>query len=168
MTFPPSFRRQWLASGISNIGDGMDAAAGPLLAALLTNDPRLIALVGVGLTLPWLLLSLPLGVVIDRLDRKVLMVRANVARCVLFAFVAVLASTVRCASGYSSRSSRSSGSARSSSTCPPRRSCLQSFPRRCSKEPTVDCSPPRSYATPFSDFLWAHGHSWPPSEPRLR
>ena len=54
MTLPPAFRRQWLASGISNIGDGMDAAAGPLLAASLTNDPRLIALVGVGLTLPWL------------------------------------------------------------------------------------------------------------------
>lgn len=93
MTFPSSFRRQWLASGISNIGDGMDAAAGPLLAASLTNDPRLIALVGVGLTLPWLVLSLPLGVIIDRLDRKVLMVRANVARCALFAAIALLAST---------------------------------------------------------------------------
>lgn len=93
MTFPVAFRRQWLASGISNIGDGMDAAAGPLLAAALTNDPRLIALVGVGLTLPWLVLSLPLGVVIDRLDRKVLMVRANVARCALFALIAVLAAT---------------------------------------------------------------------------
>lgn len=93
MTFPVAFRRQWLASGISNIGDGMDAAAGPLLAASLTNDPRLIALVGVGLTLPWLVLSLPLGVVIDRLDRKVLMVRANVARCALFAIIAVLAAT---------------------------------------------------------------------------
>ena len=93
MTFPVAFRRQWLASGISNIGDGMDAAAGPLLAASLTNDPRLIALVGVGLTLPWLVLSLPLGVVIDRLDRKVLMVRANVARCALFAIIAALAAT---------------------------------------------------------------------------
>ncbi len=93
MKFPLAFRRQWLASGISNIGDGMDAAAGPLLAASLTNDPRLIALVGVGLTLPWLVLSLPLGVVIDRLDRKVLMVRANIARCALFALIAVLAAT---------------------------------------------------------------------------
>lgn len=78
---------------MSNIGDGMEAAAGPLLAASLTNDPRLIALVGVGATLPWLLLSLPLGVVIDRLDRRTLMVRANVARCVLFALIAVLAAT---------------------------------------------------------------------------
>lgn len=59
----------------------------------MTNDPRLIALVGVGLTLPWLVLSLPLGVVIDRLDRKVLMVRANIARCALFALIAALAST---------------------------------------------------------------------------
>lgn len=93
MTFPPAFKRQWLASGISNIGDGMDAAAGPLLAASLTNDPRLIALVGVGATLPWLVLSLPLGVVIDRLDRRTLMVRANIARCALFAVIATLAAT---------------------------------------------------------------------------
>ena len=93
MTFPTSFRRQWLASGISNIGDGMDAAAGPLLAASLTNDPRLIALVGVGATMPWLVLSLPLGVIIDRLDRKTLMVRANIARCALFALIATLAAT---------------------------------------------------------------------------
>ena len=93
MTFPPAFKRQWLASGISNIGDGMDAAAGPLLAASLTNDPRLIALVGVGATLPWLVLSLPLGVVIDRLDRRTLMVRANMARCALFAVIAALAAT---------------------------------------------------------------------------
>jgi len=93
VTFPPAFKRQWLASGISNIGDGMDAAAGPLLAASLTNDPRLIALVGVGATLPWLVLSLPLGVVIDRLDRRTLMVRANMARCALFAVIAALAAT---------------------------------------------------------------------------
>lgn len=93
MTFPPAFRRQWLASAISNIGDGMDAAAGPLLAASLTNDPRLISLVGVGATLPWLVMSLPLGVVIDRLDRRMLMVRANVARCALFAVIALLAAT---------------------------------------------------------------------------
>lgn len=93
MSLPAAFRRQWLASAISNIGDGMDAAAGPLLAASLTNDPRLIALVGVGATLPWLVLSLPLGVVIDRLDRRTLMVRANVARCVLFSVIATLAAT---------------------------------------------------------------------------
>ena len=93
MNFPAAFRRQWLASGISNIGDGMDAAAGPLLAASLTNDPRLIALVGVGATLPWLVLSLPLGVVVDRLDRRMLMVRANIARCALFGIIATLAAT---------------------------------------------------------------------------
>ncbi len=93
MTLPSAFRRQWLASGVSNIGDGMEAAAGPLLAASLTNDPRLIALVGVGATIPWLVLSLPLGVVIDRLDRRTLMVRANIARCGLFALIALLAAT---------------------------------------------------------------------------
>ena len=93
MTLPAAFRRQWIASAISNIGDGMDAAAGPLLAATLTNDPRLIALVGVGASLPWLVLTLPLGVVIDRLDRRTLMVRANWTRCLLFGLIALLSAT---------------------------------------------------------------------------
>ena len=100
MTLPAAFRRQWIASAISNIGDGMDAAAGPLLAATLTNDPRLIALVGVGASLPWLVLTLPLGVVIDRLDRRTLMVRANWTRCLLFGLIALLSATGSMSIGF--------------------------------------------------------------------
>lgn len=93
MTFPLAFKKQWLASGVSNIGDGMEAAAGPLLAASLTGDARLIAGVGVAQTLPWLVLSLPLGVVVDRANRRTLMVAANWVRCVLFALIALLTAT---------------------------------------------------------------------------
>jgi MFS family permease len=75
---------------VSNIGDGMEGAAGPLLAASLTGDARLIAGVGVAQTLPWLVLSLPLGVVVDRTNRRTLMVAANWVRCALFAAIAVL------------------------------------------------------------------------------
>ena len=88
MTFPLAFKKQWVASAVSNIGDGMEGAAGPLLAASLTGDARLIAGVGVAQTLPWLVLSLPLGVVVDRADRRKLMVAANWVRCALFAFIA--------------------------------------------------------------------------------
>lgn len=93
MTFPVAFKKQWVASAVSNIGDGMEGAAGPLLAASLTGDARLIAGVGVAQTVPWLVLSLPLGVVIDRTDRRTLMVAANWVRCALFAVIALMTAT---------------------------------------------------------------------------
>jgi MFS family permease len=93
VTFPLAFKKQWVASAVSNIGDGMEGAAGPLLAASLTGDARLIAGVGVAQTLPWLVLSLPLGVMIDRMDRRSLMIRANWIRCILFGIIAVLVAT---------------------------------------------------------------------------
>jgi MFS family permease len=49
----------------------------------------LIALVAVVQRLPWLLVSLPAGVVTDRVDRRNLMVRANVARGLFTAVVAL-------------------------------------------------------------------------------
>jgi len=38
-----NFWRQLVATGVSNIGDGMVHAAAPLLTLSLTDDPRLIA-----------------------------------------------------------------------------------------------------------------------------
>jgi hypothetical protein len=40
---PRNFWRQFVASGVSNIGDGMVHAAAPLLTLSLTSDERLIA-----------------------------------------------------------------------------------------------------------------------------
>lgn len=44
-TLPANFWRHFAASVSSNLGDGMVAAAAPLLALSLTNDTRLIAAV---------------------------------------------------------------------------------------------------------------------------
>ena len=71
---PGSYWRQFGASVISNIGDGANAAAMPLLAVHLTDDVRLIAATSFAASLPWLVLSLPAGVYIDRWDRKRVMV----------------------------------------------------------------------------------------------
>ena len=84
------FTRLWLATGASNVGDGVTIAALPLLAASLTHDPRLIALVPAAARLPWLLVSLPAGVLVDRRDRRRLMLAANALRTVLLAALAVL------------------------------------------------------------------------------
>ncbi len=85
---PANYWRQFVATSISNIGDGMEHAAAPLLALSLTQDPRLIAGVSFAVGLPWLVLTLPAGVYIDRFDRKQLMVTVNIIRTVLYAIIA--------------------------------------------------------------------------------
>lgn len=67
------FWRLWWANSVDNVGDGIWATALPLLAALLSSDPRLVAGVSAATFLPWLLLSLPVGAVVDRNDRIRLM-----------------------------------------------------------------------------------------------
>jgi MFS family permease len=90
---PGSYWRQLSASAISNLGDGMTLAAMPLLALTLTDDARLIAAVSMASFLPWLFLSLPAGVFIDRHDRRHVMIAANVLRGLLYAGIAVSAAT---------------------------------------------------------------------------
>ena len=86
---PSAYWRQWSASAISNLGDGVNFVAMPLLALSLTDDERLLSLTTFATFLPWLVLALPVGVVVDRLDRQALMVTANVVRIALFTTVAV-------------------------------------------------------------------------------
>jgi MFS family permease len=79
----PAFWRLWTASTISNLGDGVLLVALPLLASRLTRSELSIAFIGVAAALPWLLLSLPAGAFVDRIDHRLLMVRADVFRAVV-------------------------------------------------------------------------------------
>ena len=83
------FRRLFAATLVSNLGDGMATVAYPWLASAVTRNPALIALVAVAQRLPWLVFSLPAGVIIDRVDRRRLMVTMDVVRGVLTLGVAV-------------------------------------------------------------------------------
>ena len=74
---------------MSNLGDGVTLVAGPLLAASLTRDPRLVAGLAVAQRLPWLLFSLLSGALVDRLDRRLLMARVDAARCVVVGLLGV-------------------------------------------------------------------------------
>ena len=71
------------ASTISNLGDGIGVIAYPWLASAVTRDPVLIAIVVAAQRLPWLLFTLPAGVITDRSDRRRIMVGANAIRSVL-------------------------------------------------------------------------------------
>ena len=77
------FRLVWMSVVVSSTGDGMFITAFPLLAATLTTDPRLIAGVTIASRLPWLMLSLLTGALADRMDRRRLMIGADLARCVV-------------------------------------------------------------------------------------
>lgn len=68
-------------------------AAAPLLTLSLTSDERLIAGVSFCSMIPWLVLSLPAGVYIDRFDRRKMMVVANLIRAALFGLIAFSAAT---------------------------------------------------------------------------
>ncbi len=74
---------------ISNLGDGISTVAYPWLASALTRNPLHIAAVAVVTRLPWLLFSLPAGVVTDRVDRRRLVAIMDVFRFVFTVGVAV-------------------------------------------------------------------------------
>ena len=84
-----SFR--WLlgSTWISNIGDGIALAAGPLLVASLTSSPVLVAMAGLLQRLPWLLLGLYAGAIADRVDRKRLVIAADLARALVIGVICV-------------------------------------------------------------------------------
>jgi MFS family permease len=76
--------------GINSVGDGAFAAAVPLLAVTVTQDARLVSVVSAATFLPWLLLSLPAGALVDRYDRVALMWRAQAIQAVIVGVIAVL------------------------------------------------------------------------------
>lgn len=78
-----SYWKLWTSSGLSNLADGVFKIALPLLAVQLTQSPTLIAGLTVAATLPWLLFALTAGALADRLDRRKLMLWANVSRAIL-------------------------------------------------------------------------------------
>jgi len=93
---PPASRlsrdywRLWWANAISSTGDGAFVAALPLLAVTITRDPRLVSVVTAAIYLPWLLLSLPAGAVVDRYDRATRMWRAQAVQAAVVTMIAVL------------------------------------------------------------------------------
>ncbi|GHJ53814.1 hypothetical protein Nm8I071_31210 [Nonomuraea sp. TT08I-71] len=68
------FARLWAASTLSALGSGMATVAAPLYVASQTDDPLTVSAGAAVAWLPWLLFALPGGVLVDRVDRRRLMV----------------------------------------------------------------------------------------------
>ncbi len=92
---------RWLlaAAWTTNVGDGIALAAGPLLIAAQTHDPLLVAMAGLLQQLPWLLTGLYAGVIADRLDRRRIMIAANLARVAVLAVLTLTIVTGRVSIG---------------------------------------------------------------------
>ncbi len=81
---------RWLlaSSWVSNLGDGVAIAAGPLLVASQTDDAFMVALAALVQWLPPLLFGLFAGALSDRLDRRVIVVTVDVLRAIVLVLVA--------------------------------------------------------------------------------
>ena len=86
------FALLWMASTTSALGSGLTTIAAPLFVASRTTDPLVVsATMGVS-WLPWLLFALPGGVLVDRVDRRRLMIGIDWLRV---AAVGVLATAIQ-------------------------------------------------------------------------
>lgn len=88
---PGAYWRLWVASAISNIGDGVLTAALPILATRVTDSRISIGLISTFFSIPWLLFALPVGAIIDRVDRRKVLVVADMCRGLLIGGLAVVA-----------------------------------------------------------------------------
>ena len=90
-----SFRWLLASSWTSNIGDGIDLAAGPLLVASQTSSAFLVAMAALLQRLPWLLFGLWAGAIADRLDRRVVVIVADLLRAGVVAVLCAAIATDR-------------------------------------------------------------------------
>ena len=87
---PPAFWTFWSCLGAGSVADGISLVAMTWVASTLTDSPLLVAATGMAERLPWLVLALPLGAVVDRLPRIAVMAASLGARAVVLGVVAVL------------------------------------------------------------------------------
>jgi len=87
------FAKLWTAATTSALGSGLQLVATPLLIASRTHDPLLISGVSAVSWLPWLLFALPGGVLVDRVDRRRLMIWLDWSRAAAMLVLATAIAT---------------------------------------------------------------------------
>jgi MFS family permease len=80
----------WLASAIAYTAHEIMALLFPLLATDITRSPFRVSLVSFALSAPWLIASLPAGALVDRLDRRAILLGINALRVALLGGLALL------------------------------------------------------------------------------
>ena len=90
----------WTSFTATNLADGFAYVAMPLLAIRLTGDARWIAAVTAFQYLPFLVVGLPAGTLIDRFDRRWIAVFAQTARGSVMALLGIALLSGRPAIGW--------------------------------------------------------------------
>ena len=85
-----TFNKLWSAAMFSKFADGLVGAAIPLLAATLTRDSVLISIQANMMLLPWLFFAIPIGALMDRLNRRLSMLLVQGTRVAIGATIASL------------------------------------------------------------------------------
>ncbi len=85
----PTFRRLWLGAMAASLGQWMQQVALGWLALTLTDSESFVGLVGFTAGLPFLVVALPGGVLIDRVDRRRLMLSCQGLAALLAVVVAI-------------------------------------------------------------------------------
>ena len=87
------FRLLWSGMCVSLLGDGVFLVAIAWQAYELSNTPTALSLVGIAMTVPTIVFLLIGGVVSDRIDRRKVMLAADLGRGLLVGVLAVLSLT---------------------------------------------------------------------------
>jgi MFS family permease len=74
---------------VSSVGSGIVKLAAPLLVLALTDSPAMAGLVAGALTFPMIFLGLPAGALVDRLDRRRVMIVCDTSRSIAIASIPV-------------------------------------------------------------------------------
>ena len=88
---PRAFWWLWTSSAAANLADGVLKTALPLVALTFTTSPAAVAGLALALSLPWLVVALPAGALVDRWDRRATLLVADGARAVVVALLALAA-----------------------------------------------------------------------------
>lgn len=97
---PPQSRRRslwrnrdymllWSGQTVSSVGTQVSQLAFPLLVLALTRSPAQAGIAGALRALPYIIFSLPVGALIDRWDRKLVMILCDIGRALALASIPI-------------------------------------------------------------------------------
>ena len=135
------FRLLWSGMCVSLLGDGVFLVAMAWQVYALSNAPTALALVGIAMTIPTIAFLLLGGVLSDRLDRRRIMLAADLARGLAVGLMAAaLADRARSSCGTSSLLVAVYGAGAAFFGPPSTRSCRTSCRPKSSRRPTRSTS----------------------------
>jgi MFS family permease len=125
---------------VSSIGDWLYLVAILILVYEVSQDPLVLGIVGAARVLPYVVLSIPAGILADRYDRRLILLVTDVARGALMLVMAASQRMRRSSRSSSSPSSRPAS--RRSSVPRSAHTCRRSWRTRSSWGPPTAPGPP--------------------------